>query len=106
MLLTTIFIALFASHGYLILQVIVRHILERALWRGSIEENMMEAQEMEVREARVASVVSLKGLDDAGVCDETSPVSKIMVEATGVKGSQALFQDRGLREIENSVKTE
>lgn len=68
----------------------------------------MEKQEMEVREARVqTSAASLKGLDSLDDYDEDGVAKpRVVVETTGLKGSRALFHDRGLREIENSVKTE
>lgn len=101
-MLAVIFIVLLASHGYVILQTVIQHILERALWRGSVEEKMMESQELEVRQARVQA-----SSDRGDLCgQELVAGRKVIFETSGLKGSSALFQDRGLREIENSVKIE
>ncbi|KAH9947024.1 DUF590-domain-containing protein [Amylocystis lapponica] len=60
LLLTALLIALAASHGYIIVRVVVRHVLERVLWRGS-----PEAQEAE----RVETVVKAQYLKSFGVAE-------------------------------------
>jgi hypothetical protein len=105
-MLTAVFIALFASHGYLLIELFVQHILERALWRGSVEEKMMEDQELEVREARVqASTASLRALNGE-VGNGVLSLPRIVVETTGLKASDQLFEDLGLSEIQSSGKME
>jgi hypothetical protein len=45
-----LFIALAASHGFILLRAAVRHVLERALWVGSPEKARLDAAAREVRE--------------------------------------------------------
>ncbi|KAF8877895.1 calcium-activated chloride channel-domain-containing protein [Infundibulicybe gibba] len=50
LLTTAILIALAASHGYMILRTIIRHIMERVVWKGSEEVKERESEEREVKE--------------------------------------------------------
>jgi anoctamin-10 len=45
-----LFIALAASHGYIILRAAVRHVLERVLWIGSAEKARLDEATREVKE--------------------------------------------------------
>jgi anoctamin-10 len=45
-----LFIALAASHGYIILRAAVRHVLERVLWIGSAEKARVDEATREVKE--------------------------------------------------------
>ncbi|KAH9992718.1 calcium-activated chloride channel-domain-containing protein [Russula compacta] len=51
-----LFIALAASHGYILLQAAVRHVLERALWYGSPEKARRDASARQVKERYLQSV--------------------------------------------------
>src|SRR5260221_10377040 len=44
-----LFIALAASHGYIVLRTIVRHVLERAMWYGSPEKARLDAAGRDVK---------------------------------------------------------
>ncbi|TFK66243.1 DUF590-domain-containing protein [Pluteus cervinus] len=61
LLLTALVIALAASHGYILLRSVIRHIVERVVWRGSVERIERERDERAVRER------FFSGLADAGV---------------------------------------
>ncbi|GBE86287.1 DUF590-domain-containing protein [Sparassis latifolia] len=66
LLLSALLIALAASHGYIIVRVLIRHVLERVLWRGSEEQSERERVETLVKEhylksLGVADVVSVEG---------------------------------------------
>jgi anoctamin-10 len=54
-----LFIALAASHGYIILRAAVRHVLERVLWIGSAEKAHMDDATREVKERHFQSVQHL-----------------------------------------------
>ncbi|OSX64068.1 hypothetical protein POSPLADRAFT_1168220 [Postia placenta MAD-698-R-SB12] len=56
LLFTALLVALAASHGYIIARVIVRHVLERLLWRGSVEEREAEHVETVVKEEYLRSL--------------------------------------------------
>jgi len=51
-----LFIALAASHGYIVLRTIVRHVLERAMWYRSPEKARLDAAGREVKERYLQSV--------------------------------------------------
>jgi len=95
-----IVIALLASHGHLVLCSVVRHILERALWRGSAEETVLEEREVETREARVHAASLSAG-------DTLVPVGGAAALArSGTVASDGFWVDRGLEEINSASKLE
>jgi len=51
-----LFIALAASHGYIVLRGAVRHVLERALWDGSEEKAQLDDEARRVKERYLQSV--------------------------------------------------
>jgi anoctamin-10 len=51
-----LFIALAASHGYIVLRTIVRHVLERTMWYGSPEKARLDAAGREVKARYLQSV--------------------------------------------------
>ena len=59
-----LFIALAASHGYIVLRAIVRHVLERAMWYGSPEKARLDAAG---REVKVRYLQSVGGAPTVGV---------------------------------------
>jgi hypothetical protein len=52
----TLFIALSASHGFILLRAVVRHVLERVMWYGSEEKKSLDAAAREVKEQYVQSI--------------------------------------------------
>jgi anoctamin-10 len=60
-----LFMALAASHGYIVLRAGVRHVMERALWYGSPEKARLNAAAREVKERYLRSVEGVPG--SAGV---------------------------------------
>ena len=88
-----VLIALSASHGYLILRALTRHILERALWKNS-----REAREGEKKE-RVVKQTYLKG-----VASTMTPASQ--KEKRAEVGTGPLWTDDGKAELEKWIKTE
>ncbi|KZV63754.1 DUF590-domain-containing protein [Peniophora sp. CONT] len=90
---TAALIALGASHGFLILRAIVRHILVRLLWRGSKEETRVEEADREVKEKYLDSVDYEKPVDGAA-----APV------ANGGADADFWGYDEGQREILQALK--
>jgi anoctamin-10 len=52
----TLFIALAASHGFILLRAVVRHVLERAMWYGSEEKRRLDAAKLEIKERYIQSI--------------------------------------------------
>jgi anoctamin-10 len=52
----TLFIALAASHGFILLRAVVRHVLERVMWYGSEEKKRLDGAAREVKEQYVQSI--------------------------------------------------
>lgn len=72
-----LFIALAASHGYILLQVGVRHVLERALWYGSPEKARRDASARQVKERYLQSVEGGGGAQGLGIMTGVSRSSSL-----------------------------
>ncbi len=98
-LMSALLVALGASHGYILLRMVVRHTLERVLWRGSTEE--LEAE-------RTETVVKEQYLRSLGVADVVNAEDSGAVAATdgGQEGKLSAFwsQDEGLDELTRGTK--
>lgn len=100
-MLTALVIALLASHGYIVLRAVVRHVLERALWFGSKEALIVEQRDREAREARVRSAA------ESGVAPRVQNVDGASGAATAtLLASEGFWEDQGLQEINSAAKTE
>ncbi|KAI0333946.1 DUF590-domain-containing protein [Cubamyces sp. BRFM 1775] len=104
-LMSALLIALGASHGYILLRMLVRHTLERMLWRGSKEEREAERVETVVKEQYlrslgVADVVSAEDRDKPA----ESPTGER--RAPGPEGEFSAFwsRDEGLDELTRGTK--
>lgn len=53
---TAVLVAFAASHGYMVVRVLVRHVLERVFWKGSQEELESERLETVVKEEYLKSL--------------------------------------------------
>ncbi|KAI0306043.1 calcium-activated chloride channel-domain-containing protein [Multifurca ochricompacta] len=99
-LLRALFIALAASHGYIILRAGVRHVLERVLWVGSAEKACMDEAAREVKEQHLQSVRVTAGL--------AAPAPGLAVEeptASSPPPPGEFWQfDEGLDEIRKGIK--
>ncbi|KLO19131.1 DUF590-domain-containing protein [Schizopora paradoxa] len=88
-----VLIALSASHGYILVRLFVRHVLERLLWKGSKEEEASEEADRLVKEQYLKSL---------GLSDEESVSSTVKDEGLG---DIAFWKrDEGIDEIQKSVK--
>ncbi|KAK7687670.1 hypothetical protein QCA50_008885 [Cerrena zonata] len=95
-------VALAASHGYMIVRVVVRHVLERLLWKGSKEEK--EAERLET----VVKVQYLKSLGVADVREEKRGLAEKVGPSEDEEitdGVKAFWEfDEGLDEIQRVLK--
>jgi len=86
-------IAMSASHGYIILRAVTRHILERALWMGSPEALQGERKERTVKQTylkNVAATMIVPSKEGRGVSGANSP----------------LWVDDGKAQLQKWIKTE
>lgn len=82
-----------ASHGYIILRAVVRHVLERALWTGCEEAKIGEKKE------RVVKRMYLKNIASSMVVPKSTA-------RTASGGEGPLWVDDGRAELEKWIKTE
>ncbi|KAG2053751.1 DUF590-domain-containing protein [Suillus hirtellus] len=94
LLMSALLIALFASHGYLVMRAAVRHVLKHAIWTGSKEMKEAEHVEREMKE---------KYLSSLGQC---TPDEDVMLEVTDEKDEWATFWiiDEGKDDIGKMLK--
>jgi anoctamin-10 len=62
----TLFIALAASHGFILLRAVVRHVLERVMWYGSEEKKRLDNAAREIKEQYVQSIERRDGTIGGG----------------------------------------
>jgi anoctamin-10 len=96
LLMSALLIALFASHGYLVVHAAIRHILNRAIWTGSKEMKEAERTEREVKEKYLSSLGQVAPGDNV----------KLEYETTNEKDDWANFwaTDEGMNDIGKMVK--
>ena len=107
LLLPTLVVALCSSHAYRLARLIVQHILERALWKGSEMANREEEAERAVKGWYLRSL----GVEDVEAetkrLGEITPISRTASEETrNSPGDSIGFWDRdeGLDEIRKALK--
>lgn len=89
-------IALGASHGFIIVRAVIKHILEMMFWKGSPELHQAESNTKEVKEKYLASVdaqVSVAGVASG----EVAPIEE-------EQGKAFWSYDEGLDEIRKAGK--
>jgi hypothetical protein len=62
----TLFIALAASHGFILLRAVVRHVLERVMWYGSKEKKRLDGAAREVKEQYVQNIQRRGSISGSG----------------------------------------
>lgn len=90
-------LALAASHGYLLVRVAVRHVLERLCWKGSAEETIAEQADRKVKEQYLRSL----GLDKE---ENEGELEKKEESLDGLDGTGFWTRDEGVDEIQKAVK--
>ena len=92
-------IALAASHGYIILRTVVRHLLERLMWKGSPEAREAERLETAVKQEYLRSI----GVADVAGGDMAD--SKVLRQNGEQNEGLAFWEnDEGLDELSKGVK--
>ncbi|KII87096.1 hypothetical protein PLICRDRAFT_176887 [Plicaturopsis crispa FD-325 SS-3] len=93
-------VALCASHGYGVMQRVVRHVVERFVWTGSPEVRVAEIGEREVKERYLRDVWAEK---DAVVAEKQD--AAVASRDADVDADAAFWSyDEGLEEIQKAVK--
>lgn len=118
----TLFIALAASHGFILLRALVRHVLEHVMWYGSEEKKRLDDAAREVKEQYVRSIQRRGSLDiggipplDSGATPSTEstttfvPLPSVVVAEEGQgaetsSGDEFWQIDEGLDEIRKGIK--
>ena len=99
LLLKAILVSLVASHGFILLRALIRHIVDKVFWRGSGEVEEREKEERNVK----AKFLSGSGLDLGGVDLGGSKVAAADSEET--TDSMGFWDhDEGLEEIQRISK--
>ncbi|KAF5376003.1 hypothetical protein D9757_008811 [Collybiopsis confluens] len=105
LLVMALLVALVASHGYLVVRTVMRHVMERLLWKGSEEVRERE------REERMVKEVFLKGLGGVEVDSDGNGVGNAGGDADGGVGAvteNGVFafwdHDEGIDEIMRIAK--
>lgn len=110
-----LFIAFAASHGYIVLRVAVRHLLERLMWIGSAEKARMDTTAREVRQQYLKTVS--KGTSGLGTLDPAAAATSRDAAATTTSEAKVQMSaplppppsefwefDEGLDEIRKGIK--
>lgn len=117
----TLFIALAASHGFILLRAVVRHVLEHVMWYGSEEKKCLDDAAHEVKEQYVRSIQRRASTDigsipslgsDATPSTESTttfvPLPSVVAEegqgAETSSGDEFWQIDEGLDEIRKGIK--
>lgn len=117
----TLFIALAASHGFILLRAVVRHVLEHVMWYGSEEKKRLDDAAHEVKEQYVRSIQRRSSTDSGGMSPLGSgatpstestttfvPLPSVVAEegqgAETSSGDEFWQIDEGLDEIRKGIK--
>jgi anoctamin-10 len=118
----TLFIALAASHGFILLRAVVRHVLERVMWYGSEEKKRLDDAAREVKEEYVRNIQRRGSIDGGGtpslglgadLTTEPTTTSVPLPSAVAEEGQQRAETpsgdefwkfDEGLDEIRKGIK--
>lgn len=116
----TLFIALAASHGFIVLRAVVRHVLERVMWYGSAEKKSLDVAAREVKERYFQSIQGGSGAGGAplsvsatasananseGTTTTTAHLPRPAEEGSEAPGEDEFWQfDEGLDEIRKGIK--
>jgi len=111
LLVMSLLIALAASHGYIALRLIVRHVIERIFWKGSREVKDRETDERTIKERFVRSCLYQQDEESAnkslrGIKDVTTGVDIVHTADGAITDSDTSFwvNDEGLEEISRVSK--
>jgi anoctamin-10 len=116
----TLFISLAASHGFILLRAVVRHVLEHVMWHGSEEKKRLDDAAREVKEQYVQSIqrrggttgsTPPLGLEASPITESTTafvPLPSVVAEegqrAETPSGDEFWQFDEGLDEIRKGIK--
>ncbi|KAJ6621490.1 calcium-activated chloride channel-domain-containing protein [Mycena sp. CBHHK59/15] len=102
LLATALLIALAASHGYIAVRAVVRHVMEKALWHASVEVRERERSEREVKERFLTGLVGEVGVKGCGVEGTEVLLDERADKADGL--NEFWDHDEGMQEIQRLTK--
>ncbi len=102
LVLKAVLVALAASHGYLMLRGVVRHLVERIWWKGSKEVQERESEERLMKEKFLDSNIS--GANGIGLVEPGEKVKLPDEKVPEVGGIGFWEHDEGVDEIKRLVK--
>ncbi|KIJ37486.1 hypothetical protein M422DRAFT_33795 [Sphaerobolus stellatus SS14] len=95
----SLLLALAASYGFLLLRGAIRHIMDKAVWKGSEEERMLKRAREEVVKAYLAKV------KDEDVMDDVKIAQMAQGAQDGNAGEDGFWSfDEGKAELEQDIK--
>lgn len=93
----SLLVALSSSHGYLLARSIMRHLMDRAFWRGSDEERLLQNAQDEVKSFYLQQARDEEEMSDLAIAQLTQGSQDI--------GQIAFWeQDEGLEELRRAAK--
>lgn len=108
LLMKALLISLAASHGYMLLRVVVRHVLERLVWKHSDEVVEREREEREIKETFLKGVLGEAQGGDAvvGKLMRDGGEKSVVESAGSANGGGVEFwdHDEGVQEIQRISK--
>lgn len=93
-LLPALMIALSSSHAYILVRLVIRHLIRRAVWKGSKEERQAKESDVEVKRLYIRNLVSsTPGIDDQTLSSDT-PDAAFWERDDGGSELQAITKDQ------------
>jgi anoctamin-10 len=86
-------ISLSSSHGYLLVRLVIRHLLQRAFWKGSKEERQAKDADAEVKQIYVRSLVESNDSADGMLEEEKSQDAAFWERDDGIYELQGISKE-------------
>lgn len=105
LLFKAVFVATMASHGYIILRVIVRHIVEKIWWKGSLEVQEREKEERAMKEKFLDGIGGVVNTTAKRHSNPKEPVEHQTEVESEIRDEIGFWEvDEGVDEIQRLVK--
>jgi len=105
LLFKAVFVATMASHGYIILRVIVRHIVEKIWWKGSLEVQEREKEERAMKEKFLDGIGGVVNTTTKRHSNPKEPVEHQTEVESEIQDKIGFWEvDEGIDEIQRLVK--
>lgn len=106
LIIPTILLSLLSSHAYLFVRALVRHVIDRLVWRDSEEERRAIDAEKEVKRQYLKSMGLDRELDRKNMADVQKGIDGTTkgADVDGIDMSEFWKRDDGLEEIMKDIK--